>query len=184
MRRSLFEYVQPTQEERDRTAIGDHLIPAADVVMDRGFTVPAPPEEVWPWLVQLGKGRAGWYLPATIERLIPRSRRATRRIEERWQRLEVGDVIPDYGGRNAVFEAVVVQAPGALVYASVRGPMNLTWAITLTGSTVTRLHLRLRLAPVRHRWLARSGGELLDMLTIAGMAAGLTERVVRSDREG
>jgi len=31
--------------------------------MDRGFTVDTAPEAVWPWLVQLGKRRAGWYLP-------------------------------------------------------------------------------------------------------------------------
>ena len=31
--------------------------------MDRAFEVSAPPDVVWPWLVQLGKARAGWYLP-------------------------------------------------------------------------------------------------------------------------
>ena len=50
---------------------GDDLVPSADVVMDRAFTVSAPAEEVWPWLVQLGKQRAGWYLPRRLERLLP-----------------------------------------------------------------------------------------------------------------
>jgi hypothetical protein len=35
----------------------------------------------------------------------------------------------------------------------------------------------LRLGPVRRPWLARTGGELLDVLTIAGLAAGLRERL-------
>jgi hypothetical protein len=35
----------------------------------------------------------------------------------------------------------------------------------------------LRLAPVRRPWLAHTAGEALDVLTIAGMAAGLRERL-------
>ena len=55
---------------------GDDLV-RADVVMDRGFDLPAPPDEVWPWLVQLGKRRAGWYLRR------PRSSGSCRRRDER-----------------------------------------------------------------------------------------------------
>ena len=39
------------------------------------------------------------------------------------------------------------------------------------------MHLRLRLGPVRRVWLAEHVGGLFDALTIAGMAAGLRERV-------
>ena len=138
---------------------GDDLVPEADVVMDRGFDVPATPEQVWPWLVQLGKARAGWYFPRTVERLVPPRRRATRSIEPRWQGLAVGERIPDYGGPEEYFEAVEVEPPGRrhLVYRSERGRMQLSWAITLTATSVgTRVHLRLRLAPVRRMWLAES----------------------------
>jgi hypothetical protein len=51
------------------------------------------------------------------------------------QHLAVGDIIPDYGGRNATFEAAMLQAPFILVYQSARGPANLTWPITLTPVT-------------------------------------------------
>jgi hypothetical protein len=37
--------------------------------------------------------------------------------------------------------------------------------------------LRLRMAPVRRQLLARTAGELIDLLTVAGMAAGLAERL-------
>ena len=69
-----------TPEERAAHLPGDDLV-AADVVMDRGFDLPAVPEVVWPWLVQLGKRRAGWYLPASVERWMPRSRRALRHVD-------------------------------------------------------------------------------------------------------
>ena len=39
------------------------------------------------------------------------------------------------------------------------------------------MHLRLRLAPVRRRWVAEHVGGLFDQLTVMGLAAGLRERV-------
>ena len=170
---------------------GDTLVTPADVVMDRAFTVPGPVEQVWPWLVQLGKRRAGWYLPRSVERFLPRSRRAARRLDAQWLGLRVGDVIPDYGGRDETFQVAEITPPTSLVYTSRRGRTSVTWSITLTPADVsetpadaseTRVALRLRMAPVRHTLLARTAGELLDLLTVAGMAAGLRERVGASGR--
>ena len=42
----------------------------------------------------------------------------------------------------------------------------------------SRVHLRFRIAGVRRVWLLRSGGELMDLLTVAGLAGGLRERVI------
>jgi hypothetical protein len=55
-----------------------------------------------------------------------------------------------------------------------------SWSITLTPASYgARVHLRLRLGPVRRVRLAGTAGELIDALTIAGMAAGLRERLGR-----
>ena len=43
-----------------RAMPGDELIPNAGSAT-RAITIAAPPEEIWPWLVQLGFGKAGWY---------------------------------------------------------------------------------------------------------------------------
>ncbi len=176
---ALFPAVAPTAAERAAALPGDEFVARPDVVMDRGFSVPAPPQAVWPWIVQLGKERAGWYLPAWAERWVPGPRRGLRAVDPRLQGLAPGDVIPDWGGRRATFHVAVVTAPAALVHRSVRGAMHISWAITLApeGAGGTRLHLRLRLGGVRRRWLAVTGGELVDALTIAGLAAGLRERV-------
>ena len=172
--------VAATATEVTAARAGDDIVPSPDVVMDRACTFDAPPEQVWPWLVQLGKDRAGWYLPASVERFVPRSRRAVRGIDPRWQALAVGDVIPDYGGRDASFEVAAVEAPHTLVYRSQRGRTLVSWSLTLTAvdrGAATRLHLRLALGPVRHARLAGSVGGLFDAVTIAGMAAGLNERL-------
>ena len=164
--------------ERRTPLPGDDLV-EADVVMDRGFDLPAPPDRVWPWLVQLGKRRAGWYLPVTVERFVPPRRRALRRIEPRWLDHEVGDVIPDWGGADATFTLAAIEPPRVLLYTSRRGSTDVTWCLHLTptASGGTRVHLRLRMGPVRHRRLVETGGGLFDALTIMGLAAGLRERV-------
>lgn len=170
--------VTATPAEVRRPLPGDDVVPDADVVMDRAFTVGAAPDRVWPWLVQLGKQRAGWYLPRAVERVVPPGRRAARTLLPEHQRLAVGDVVPDYGGPRATFEVVSVEAPRSLVYRSRRGRTEVSWALVLAARDAgTRVQLRLRLGPVQHPRLAETAGGLVDLLTIAGMAAGLRERV-------
>jgi hypothetical protein len=174
----VFANVAPTPAEVRAARPGDELVEPADVVMDRAFTLPGPPERVWPWLVQLGKRRAGWYLPRTAERLLPRRRRAARWIEPRWQGLATGDVVPDYGGRDATFTVSGLRPAELLVFTSRRGPTGVSWVIGLHPvPDGTRVWLRLRLGPVRHRALARHLGGLFDELTIAALAAGLRDRL-------
>jgi hypothetical protein len=160
---------------------GDGLVIAPDAVMDRAFTLPATPEQVWPWIVQLGKDRSGWYLPHRVERFLPRSHRALRSVSEPLQHLRVGDVIPDWG-KDATFTVAELHAPAVVVFSSQRGRAAVSWSIFLTpvGTDSTRVRLRLRLGPIRHKWLAATAGDLLDLATIAGLAAGLRERVARS----
>lgn len=180
---NVFAAVAATPSERREARAGDALVTPADVVMNRAFTVAGSPDTVWPWLVQLGKRRAGWYLPGGVERLLPPGRRAARTVEHRWQQRCVGDVIPDYGGRHATFTVAEIDPPSTLVYRARRRRTELTWSITLRPHDTTtisvaetRVLLRLRLGPVRRAWLATTAGDLIDLLTIAGMAAGLRER--------
>jgi hypothetical protein len=181
--REAFVAVRPSSQERVTPRAGDQLVPRADVVMDRAFTIDAAPDVVWPWLVQLGKHRAGWYLLHAVEVAVPPSRRALRRIDARWLRLAVNDVIPDYGGRNEIFRVAELVAPDRLVYRSRRGRTDVSWSITChamtaaAGSEQTRVCLRLQMAPVRRKRLVKTIGELFDLLTVADLAAGLRERL-------
>jgi hypothetical protein len=176
--------VRPRPDEVAVRRPGDDLVPNADVVMDRAFSVAAPPEVVWPWLEQLGKRRAGWYLPRRVERVVPRGRRAIRRLDPTYGGLRVGDVIPDYGGKDETFEVALIEHPRHLVYSSRRGRTYVSWAIVLTPENGgTRVHLRLRLSPVKHERIAAVGGGLFDALTIAGMAAGLRERLAEQRKK-
>src|SRR4051812_8289399 len=178
----MFESVDASPDDVAGALPGDDLVPHADVVMDRAFDLGAPPSAVWPWFVQLGKKRAGWYLPRSVERFVPAPRRALRRIDPSLQDLRVGSVIPDWGGKHETFEVAVLEPPHALVHTTQRRHTFGSWAIVLTPYDVpsgraTHVQLRLRLAPVKHTRFADSVGGLFDASTIAGLAAGLRERL-------
>jgi len=158
---------------------GDDIVPNANVIMDRAFTLPGTPSEVWPWFNQLGKNRSGWYFPRSVERFIPKKKRALRHIDPTLQNLKIGKIIDDWGGKYETFEVAILEPPFVLVHKSRRGNTNVSWAITLREHTPgsTRMQLRLRLSPVHYKFLAKTAGESIDILTIAGLAAGLRERL-------
>ena len=159
--------------------------------MDRHLDLDGPVEEVWPWLEQLGKGRAGWYLPRGVERFVPPGRRASRRVEDRWLGLAVGDTVPDWGRGDPVFEVLEIEPPHHLVYWSERPrrpgrrgvprpPVRMTWALALSPGAPGRshLHLRLRLDLGRPAGpLATYGGGAIDLLTVRLLERGLNERL-------
>ena len=161
---------------------GDELIPEPEVVTERRASLPAPPEQVWPWLVQLGRGRAGWYLSRRLEWLTPRRKRALRVIAPEFQHVAVGDRVADYG-REGWFEARVVDPPHALVWGSERGTeLHVTWALVLEPDGPDRSKLRIRLRFDRRigataPMLVERGAEMFDRFTISIMLAGLRERL-------
>jgi hypothetical protein len=161
---------------------GDDVVPAANFVLDRRRVFATAPDELWPWLVQLGKRRAGWYLPRGIERLLPPAGRATWAIEREWQSLVPGDRIPDYGGRDEYLEVVMLDAPKAIVYRSERRGTVFSWTLALQpldpAHTVVSLRFRARLRSTgwRREMLVRVG-ELFDRLTAELMLSGLQERI-------
>lgn len=85
--------------EAATTLPGDDLVPSASSVDTRSIRIAAPPEAVWPWLVQMGFGRGGWY---SYDQLDMKGRSADAVLPEH-QNLAVGDTVPtDPGGGFAV----------------------------------------------------------------------------------
>jgi hypothetical protein len=95
-----------TRDEITRAWPGDELIPDSNTPdCTMATTLPAPPEQVWPWLVQMGVGRAGWY---SWDRLDNGGKPSADRTVPEWQDLEVGqrlNVSPD--GQRWMTVAVV-----------------------------------------------------------------------------
>ncbi len=72
---------------------GDEVVDAADLVATRSIRIQAPAAQVWPWVVQLGQGRGGFYSYDALENLIGCDIHSAEHIVEDWQHLEVDDVV-------------------------------------------------------------------------------------------
>ena len=73
---------------------GDELLPDAGMVSTRAITVDAPAAAVWPWLVQMGVGRAGAYTYDWIERRLGLEMHSADGVIAELQDVHVGDVLP------------------------------------------------------------------------------------------
>jgi hypothetical protein len=182
-----------------RSLPGDDLVGDPQIVIDRAVVFDAAPAEVWPWIVQLGKARAGWYVPAWLERWTDGTALSgARTIDGSFQDLAEGDIVPDYGPGSGKFRVVTLRPPRALVYLSMRDPaadwgwpepeeplpdgaLTFSWAMILDelDRGRCRLLVRLRMKRVGQRTspLFRAFAGLVDYVTIALMAAGLRERL-------
>jgi hypothetical protein len=77
-----------TKEEAGRALPGDDLVEGARSRTTMAATIGAPPEDVWPWLAQMGLGRAGWY---SIDRLDMFGGSSAEERHPEWQQISVGD---------------------------------------------------------------------------------------------
>jgi len=91
---------------------GDALLPDALGQLTDGITIHATPEAIWPWLVQMGSDRAGFY---SVDLLDNANRRSAREIHPELQAIAVGDVLPARPGHVEGFEVLLVDEPRALV---------------------------------------------------------------------
>lgn len=107
---------------------GDDVIAHPIVEWTRGITVRAAPEEVWPWLAQMGYGRGGWYTPEWVDLVVNRwffgqrrpSPASADRLVPEYQHVAVGDLICDGADYASFFRVQRVDPPNALVLRSIR----------------------------------------------------------------
>ncbi len=91
--RSWYSNWGTTQEEGKMPLPGDDLVPEPVLVANRAITIAAPAAAVWPWLVQLGQGRGGFYSYQRLENLAGCRIRNAHQILPELQNLAVGDLV-------------------------------------------------------------------------------------------
>ena len=82
-----------TDTETHRLYPGDELAPNVLSVATRAITIKAPTAEVWPWIVQIGEDRAGFYSYTWLENLFLADMHNAQRINSEWQSRQVGDTV-------------------------------------------------------------------------------------------
>jgi hypothetical protein len=168
-------------DEATRALPGDALIPTAQRVTTRAIFIPAPPSAVFPWVAQLGAGRAAFYSHVWLERAIGCDLTNGEAIVPAWQ-LTVGDVVrlcPEGSGPPIAYVVKEVSPPTALVLAVEDGGRPATtWAFALLPVPGgTRLLTRNRTG-VAQGWQAAIEPGVFVMET--GMLRGIRDRATRA----
>ena len=83
-----------TAAERAASLPGDEFVPVAHYRIDHGITINAPPEEVWPWLIQIGQDRGGFYSYTKLENAVGARITNADRVVPEWQTRQVGELLP------------------------------------------------------------------------------------------
>lgn len=162
---------------------GDDIVGLPWFSATRALTIAAPPEKVWPWLVQMGGySRAGWY---SFDRFDNGGRASARRILPELQDLAVGDVMPtSEDGSGFVVEAI--DPPRNLVLA-IRRPdavVSATLVLVALSPGRTRLVTRVRFAvrPTLRTLVWAAAMEAGDFLMFRRMMLGIRERAELAGR--
>ena len=100
---TMFELCRATSEEVRRPLPGDGVIPHPLVSATQAITIDVSPDQVWPWLVQMGCDRAGWY---SYDFLDNAGRHSASTINPAWQHLAIGDVMPAVPGDRESFVVI------------------------------------------------------------------------------
>ncbi|MEI5676456.1 MULTISPECIES: hypothetical protein [unclassified Nocardioides] len=167
----------------DETLPGDELLPDADRVTTREIAIAAPPAAVWPWIAQLGQGRAGFYSHAWLENLVGCRIVNADRVVPEWQDVRVGDEVRLH---PRVALAVREVRPGRALVLSGPEPTGRSrleydfgWAFVVlpdSGTGGSRLVVR-----ERYRCPTRAARVLVAVLS--GVSGVMSARMLRGIRD-
>lgn len=130
-----------TPEEVGRGMPGDEVVPAPTFNATRAVTVEATPEAIWPWIVQIGFGRAGWY---TYDLLDNMGRRSAEELIPELQHIEVGDLVPMGPGEDAGMRVKEIETGRWIVWWDKNHLTTWTWLLDPMPTGGTRLVTRVR----------------------------------------
>ncbi|PCR89052.1 hypothetical protein CP557_21075 [Natrinema ejinorense] len=183
-----------TIEDEARAPLpGDDLLPDATDQVTHAIEIDAPAEAIWPWLVQIGQGRGGFYSYDWLERAVGADIHNVDRIIPELQDLEEGDVVrlapEDYpvSAPESAPEVARLDPERALVLRPPGDPPAWTWAFVLepTDADTTRLLARTRSNP-RRSSIARAIDSLFwepaHFVMERKMLHGIKRRAERAER--
>ena len=170
---------------------GDEVVRRAQFTATRAISIDAPPERVWPWIVQLGYGRAGFYTYDVIDNA---GQWSAERILEEWQHPAAGDLMPmfkDVGGLAIAYTVTAFETNEWMVWVhrphpTERPDSTWTWRLDITPGGGTRLVTRMK---QDYRWetlgLALFNFVLMEMGDFAmerRMLKGIKRRAESTER--
>jgi hypothetical protein len=199
--RSLARELGASASDPDRWSLpGDERLLDAAAQLTHTVDVAATPEAIWPWIVQMGGRRAGFY---SLDLLDNGGHRSAREVHAEWQRLAVGDVIPATPDGADGFEVLAIEAPRGLVLGGLYDVesrrqlafgahrpehfWHVTWAFALEplDARSTRILVRARaaFAPTqgRHATWMRAVHSVMQTVQLRNLARRVEGRLPAND---
>jgi len=175
--------VSATRTERNRTLPGDEIIRNPIRSITDAITIGRGPHDVWPWLVQMGAGRAGWYSYDFIDN---GGRLSADRILPEFQSIAIGTLFPAVPGATDAFVVEACEVGRSIVLSwtpKLNGMPNTTWAFVLEELEpgYTRLIERGRVrSPYRPyglpEWLANRLAPVANAVMVRKHLHGIAQR--------
>ena len=132
-----------TDQEVKQSMPGDQLDANPEFLATRSITISGTPEEIWPWLLQMGYGRAGYYAYDILENQgSPRGISSADRILPEFQQFKVGDVVPISSVAHMNFYAI--EPNKYLIWTGTNHQGSFIWALYPIDAGHTRLVSRIR----------------------------------------
>jgi hypothetical protein len=192
-----------TDDEVSRALPGDELVDDPIYVTTRATTIQAPPEAVWPWVVQIGQNRGGFYSYDALENLFRLDIHSADSIHPEWQDLRAGEdyvaLDPDEQMKMTI---AVLDPPRALVLLSgapgeapqapgdfFKGELAFAWAFIVEPLDAASSRLVVRTSASWHDTRgARIAAPLLlepmHFIMEEGMLRGIRSRAERRHASG
>jgi len=168
-----------TTDEISASLSGDELVSSPRYVYNRAVTVHATPEQIYPWLVQMGAEKGGMYSYSWFETNVLRCELINADlIHEEWQDLKVGDKVkmcPGTWGPPAYEVAMIDPNQAVVLGHQENGQWTDVWQFILVSREdgTTRLLIRGRNTLTGLLWDVIRPGEFVMM---RGMMLGIKER--------
>jgi len=127
---------------------GDDIVKHPTFNATRAVTINARPEAIWPWLVQMGTARAGWYSYDWVDNL---GRPSAERLIPELQHLEAGDLIPMSPDGKVGLWVKGLEPDRWMLWWDKKGKVSWCWDLYPLDESRTRLISRVR---IRYDWLS------------------------------
>lgn len=164
---------------------GDELVPNPDVAYTRAITIHAAPAQIYPWIIQIGQTKGGYYSWTGMENLMGCNMVNADRIHPEWQNLAIGDKVymmpPDKANPAPyLVEQLLPDQAVVMVHKNADGSFFDTWQYVLVpvDAENTRLILRTRTTSMGFFEFIRPGVFIMERSMLMGIRDRVEGRIV------
>jgi hypothetical protein len=161
---------------------GDDVVQQPTFDATRAVTIQARPEQIWPWLLQMGLTRAGWYSYDWLDNL---GRPSAQRIIPELQQVAVGDVIPMSPDGKQGMRVKAFEPNQWMLWEDAKGAATWYWGLDALDESHTRLITRVHM---RYHWTSPAIlfdllVEFTDIIMMRKCMLGIRQRAERASKQ-